>query len=367
MPLYFPPESVGRVLRTVDYHSRQPKLLEYNLAFDQELLWNMGLTIAFAGSRGYDLPYTVEGNPRVPEILADGRYYWPATAPRINPNWDDVLWKTTGARSWYKSLQVSLLKRLSQGLQFQSSYTWASQTGDEQNAQLQGDIGGGGTSFNPNPFDDDYNRGPAPWDLRHNWKFNAIYELPGAMLPGVKGALLGGWQASTIVSLQTGYPFTVGINQPRARSGVGAGGTDIDYPNVVPGVTLADVTTGVSRGCLGVAQGTPVGTPNLWFDPCAFTIPPLGFLGNAGRNTLRGPGFANVNVALAKENAVGGSRRLQLRAEIFNLFNRANFGMPSRIVYAGRADIEPPLPTAGKITTTNGPSRQLQLSARFSF
>jgi hypothetical protein len=116
-----------------------------------------------------------------------------------------------------------------------------------------------------------------------------------------------------------------------------------------------------------VAQGTPVGTPEMWFDPCAFTIPALGFLGNAGRNTLRGPGFANVNLALVKENAVGGSRRIQLRAELFNLFNRANFGMPNRIVFAGRADVEPPLATAGRITTTNGPSRQLQLSARFTF
>jgi hypothetical protein len=367
LPLNFPPESVGRVLRTVDYYSTQPKLLEYNLTFDRELPWNLGLAIAFAGSRGYNLPYTVEGNPRVPEVFADGRYFWSATAPRINPNWDDVLWKVTGARSWYRSLQVSLLKRLAQGLQFQSSYTWAKHTGDEQNAQLQGDIGDGGTSFNPNPFDRDYNRGPAQWDLRHNWKFNAIYELPGASAPGIRGALLGGWQVSTIVSLQTGYPFTAGINQPRARSGVGAGGTNIDYPDVVAGVNLSDVTKGVSRGCLGVAQGTPLGTPEMWFDPCAFAIPTLGFLGNAGRNSLRGPGFANVNLAFVKENPVGGSRRIQLRAELFNLFNRANFGMPNRIVFAGRADVEPPLGTAGRITITNGPSRQLQLSARFTF
>jgi len=58
---------------------------------------------------------------------------------------------------------------------------------------------------------------------------------------------------------------------------------------------------------------------------------------------------------------------LQLRGEIFNLLNRANFGMPGRTVFAGRTDVEAPLPTAGRITTINGPSRQLQLSVKFTF
>jgi hypothetical protein len=323
--------------------------------------------LAYAGSRGFDLPYTTEGNPRVPQILPDGRYFWPANAPRINPNWDDVLWKTTGARSWYNSLQVSLIKRLSQGFQFQSSYTLAKQTGDQNQAQLNGDIGGGGSVFSPNPFDSKYNVGPVQWDIRHNWKFNAIYHLPALASPGVRGTLLNGWWLSTIVSLQTGYPFTLAINQQRSRSGVGAGGTNVDYPDIVPGVNPKDVTKGVSRGCLGVPAGTPVGTPDLWFDPCAFTIPQLGFLGNSGRNTLRGPGFANVNLALVKDNSLGGSRRLEFRVEVFNLFNHVNFGLPSRTVFSGRADVEAPIATAGRITSTNSPARQLQFSTRITF
>jgi hypothetical protein len=367
LPLQFPPEAVGRVVRSNDYFSEQPKLLEYSISMEQELPWSMGLGVAYAGSRGFDLPYTKEGNPRVPEILSDGRKFWAPNLPRRNPNWDDVLFKTTGARSWYNSLQVSLLKRMTHGVEFQSSYTLADNTSDQVVAQLNGDVGNTTSVFSPDPFDSNYNRGPLPWDLKHNWKFNAIYRLPAFASTGAGAALLNGWWLSTIVSVQSGYPFTPIINLQRSRSGVGAAGTNIDYPGVVPGVKPEDITKGVSRGCLGVPAGTPVGTPQLWFDPCAFTIPEAGFLGNVRRGMLRTPGLAMVNLSLVKDNPVGGSRRLQFRVEVFNLFNRANFAPPNRTVYTARAAVEAPLPTAGRITSTQTSARQIQLSTRFTF
>lgn len=367
LPLQFPPEAVGRVVRSNDYFSKQPKLLEYSISMEQELPWSMGLGVAYAGSRGFDLPYTKEGNPRVPEILPDGRKFWAPNLPRRNPNWDDVLFKTTGARSWYNSLQVSLLKRMTHGFEFQSSYTLAENTSDQVVAQLNGDVGNTTSVFSPDPFDSNYNRGPLPWDLKHNWKFNAIYRLPEFASTGAGAALLNGWWLSTIVSVQSGYPFTPIINLQRSRSGVGAAGTNIDYPDVVPGVKPEDITKGVSRGCLGVPAGTPVGTPQLWFDPCAFTIPEAGFLGNVRRGMLRTPGLAMVNLSLVKDNPVGGSRRLQFRVEVFNLFNRANFAPPNRTVYTARAAVEAPLPTAGRITSTQTSARQIQLSTRFTF
>ena len=279
-----------------------------------------------------------------------------------------MLWKTTGARSWYNSLQVSVLKRLNHGLQFQSAYTLGKQTSDQNQAQLNGDIGGGGSVFSPNPLDPKYNMGPAPWDLRHNLKFNATYHLPQfASSTEVKSKLLNGWWLSTSVSLQSGYPFGLAINQNRSRSGVNGAGTGIDYPNLLPGINPADVTKGVSRGCLGVPAGTPVGTPDLWYDPCAFSIPQLGYLGNSGRNSLRGPGYANVNLSFVKDNNLGGTRRLEFRAEVFNVLNRANFSLPSRTVFSALADVEAPLLSAGRITTTNSPARQLQVSTRITF
>ena len=360
-PLVFPPETVGRTLRTLDWNAEQPYLLEYTLALDQELPWNIGLGVAYAGSRGYDLPTMEEGNPRVATILEDGTYFWPTNARVINPAWADVLWKTSNSETTYNSLQLSLIKRLSGGFQFQSSYTLAKMTSNNVNAQLNGDQGGSGAAFKPNPYEDD--PGPVQWDLRHNWSFNAIYHVPS---PSSGNRLLSGWQVSTIVSLKTGFPLTPNVNLPWTNAN-GPARTGVDRPSVVPGVNLADITKGVSRGCLGVEAGTPLGTPELWYDPCAFTKPVRGFEGDAKRGSIRGPGFANVNLSMVKDTTLGGGRHLQFRAEVFNVFNRDNFALPNGGVFQGATAIERPLPNAGRIFSLVSPPRQVQLAIKFVF
>lgn len=95
----------------------------------------------------------------------------------------------------------------------------------------------------------------------------------------------------------------------------------------------------------GVAAGQKLGTPNLWFDPCAFSLQPAGFLGNAGRNILTGPAFANLDFSAVKDTQIphlGEQGLLQFRAEIFNIFNHANFAFTplinaDRVVFAGTA------------------------------
>jgi hypothetical protein len=109
-----------------------------------------------------------------------------------------------------------------------------------------------------------------------------------------------------------------------------------------------------------------VGTADLWFDPCAFTIPQLGTLGNAPRNGFRLPGYSRVDLSVMKMIPIRGSARTELRVDVFNLFNRVNLGIPDRIVYGALADVEAPLVTAGTITTADA-ARQAQLSVRISF
>jgi outer membrane receptor protein involved in Fe transport len=360
-PLVFPAGAVGTTLRTLDWNAEQPYLLEYTLALDQEMPGNIGLAVAYAGSRGYSLPTMEEGNPRVPTILEDGTYFWPANAPVVNPAWADVLWKSSNSETKYNSLQLSLIKRMSSGLQFQSAYTLAKMTSNNINAQLNGDQGGSGSAFKPNPYTDD--PGPVQWDLRHLWSFNAIYDLPD---PSSGNVWLSGWQVSTIVTLKSGFPLTPRLNLAWTNAN-GPARTNTDRPNVVPGVNLADITKGVSRGCLGVAAGTPVGTPELWFDPCAFTKPAQGFLGDAERGSIRGPGYANVNLSIVKDTTIGGSRHLQFRAEVFNVLNRSNFALPDGTVFQGRTAVEAPLPNVGRITELVSEPRQLQLSTRITF
>jgi hypothetical protein len=371
LPLVVPPGSAGNVLKGFEWEFRQPTMLQFNLTLERQLPWEMAASVAYGGSRGHHLIQTTEGNPTVPQILADGRKFWTGTEARINPNWGTYELRVATGKSWYDSLQFGLVKRLSQGVQFQSAYTLARAV--DQGSNQQGSDSNTASNFLVDPDDLNRDKGPAAFDAKHNWRFNAIYRFPVSARPGVWGHVISGWGLAGILSLRSGLPLTPGVNTNRSRSGVAGGGaipgsSNIDRPDLVPGVDPADITSGVSRGCGGIPAGTPVGTIARWYDPCAFTLQPIGFLGTAGRNIIRGPGLANLDVSLTKETAlkaIGPNGRVEFRAEIFNILNRANFDMPNRTVFSGTSP--DPLATAGQITATATTSRQVQLALRISF
>jgi hypothetical protein len=112
------------------------------------------------------------------------------------------------------------------------------------------------------------------------------------------------------------------------------------------------------------------GDPAQWFDPTAFVLQPAGTFGNVGRNELIGPNLRTVDLSVSRDLAVprlGSGARLEFRLEIFNLFNRANFGPPSLIAFAGTTDGEAPLASFGQIRTTVTSARQTQLGIRLTF
>ena len=285
------------------------------------------------------------------------------------PTWGSFNLMTQDSNLWYNGLQVGLLKRLSKGLQFQSSYTWSRVIGENQ-GNIQIEHGGAASPYNTDPWNRETERGLELFDVTQVWKFNAIYRLPAfASSGGAADKLLNGWWMGGILSLQSGQPFSPALQSNRSRSGVGTF-TQIDRPDLGAGRTTSDIVKGTSAGCVGFPAGTPVGTVERYFDPCAFTIPPAGFLGTAGRNILRGPGFANLDFSLVKDTALGflgESGKLQFRAEIFNILNRPNFGLPDRTVFAGTADVQAPFGTAGQITRSLGASRQIQLALKVIF
>jgi hypothetical protein len=369
LPLFFPASAAGKSLRTQDYHMRQPHLLSYNLTVERQLPARMVLTVAYAGSRGLNVVTTTEGNPTVPQgigvngvcvpapasVVADvhrSNACWLGNDPRANPNWSNMEYKTAGSSSWYNSLQTSLVKLLSNGLQFQSSYTWSKLIDFEQ-GQATGD-NNGSSLYISDPSNRGRDRAVADFDITHVWRLNAIYELPRLLASTPLGGLLGGWKASGLLSATSGFPFSPALNSNRSRSGVGGGGGGIDRPDVLPGRTVKDIIRG---------------GPNQYFDPTAFTLQPAGFLGNAGRNMLRGPGLANLDFSMSKDTrlkGLGETSTLQFRAEIFNLLNRANFSPPNRIVFSGTGAAVP-LPNAGQITSTATPARQIQFALRLLF
>ena len=176
-----------------------------------------------------------------------------------------------------------------------------------------------------------------------------------------------------IGSFSSGYPFTVVEGFNRSQNLAADTIALADRPDVLPGVRYADITRGVSRGCGSIPEGTPVRTPDLWFDPCAFTLQPAGFFGNAARNALTGPRFTTLDVSIGRRFPVWEAHELEFRGDLFNLFNHANLATPSSptgaqvtggvIVFPTAASA----PTGGQIFRTVTDSRQVQLSLRYRF
>jgi hypothetical protein len=345
------PDRSGRGL---DYHIGQPRMLTGHLTLERELLPSFVVTAGYAGSRGYNLPQSVEGNPAVPQILPDGTKFFPADAVRQNPNWGSIDFRTTGGRSWYNALQLGATKRLSDGFRGQASYTLGKVT-DETQGQVGVDTTNSSV-FPQDPIDPRNDRGPADFDVRHVLAMNATWDLPfGERLTGLAGAFVRGWQINGLGALRSGVPFSpaivAGVNW--SRSGNVSTNAE-DRPSLRPGVRPADIV---------------LGGPNQYFDPNAFVLQPRGFLGDAGRNMLRGPRFLNVDLSAIKHERwhVGGkAAEIEFRVEAFNVFNRANFSIPNRVVFAGREG-EGPLPTAGQITSTVNDARQMQLGVKIKF
>ncbi|OFW35304.1 MAG: hypothetical protein A3J28_16670 [Acidobacteria bacterium RIFCSPLOWO2_12_FULL_60_22] len=349
LPFSFP--TAGKDLRGPDYHLQQPHMLSYNLTVERELPFAIAFRLAYGGSRGINLVKQTEGNPTVPQVLPDGRPFWTGNESRTNPNWETFSYQTGGSNSWYNSLQFVLTKRLSKGLQFESAYTW-SKLIDEAQGQTPGDAQStqAGSQIS-DPSRRAVDRGLGISDVPHNWRFNAIYRLPGASLEGVAGKVFSGWWASGILSVQNGPPFSPTLTSNRSRSNTK---NTTDRPDLLP----------------GRKANTILGDPNRWYDPSVFSVPPAGFLGTAGRNILRRPGLANLDLTLAKDTRLpflGENGKLVFRAEIFNILNRANFGVPNVTVLAGVRDVEAPLANAGRISNTDTTSRQIQLALKILF
>jgi hypothetical protein len=349
----FESAAFGRASRGVDYHVRQPRMLTGNLNVQRELFSNVVLAAGYAGSRGYNLVQAVEGNPVVPEVLPDGRKFFAVTSPRRNPHWESIDFRTTGGRSWHNALQMGAAKRFSQGHRWQVSYTFG-KTIDETQGQTSLD-GANSSPFPQDPIDPRNDRGPADYDVRHVFTWNFTWELPfGQHLTGPAGALARGWQINGLGMLRSGVPFSPSIASNWSRSGNIAIGAE-DRPNIRPGIKRQDIV---------------LGGPTRYFDPSAFELQPRGFLGNAGRNILTGPGFVNVDLSLVKNSRcrlLGDHGEIELRVEAFNVFNRANFSIPNRVVFAGAREGEAPLPTAGQITSTVNDARQVQLGVKLRF
>jgi len=346
---------IGNTIRPVQWDLEVPRLHMWNVSVQRTLPASLVATVAYAGSRGKHLFRSSDVNVPTPTPNADGRLFFAAGLPRPNPNFGTIELKSSDGDSWYKALVFELRRQWSQGLSLQSSYTWSSAEDTTQASTFFSDSTNGTTVAFPE-FEEDCNRGPADWDARHTWVANVVWDLPFARSrSGLARALLENWQISAVSTMRSGQPLTVFVQSNWSRSQWSPSispTSGLDRPDLAPGRTADDAVRG---------------DPDQWFDPSAFVLQPQGTMGNSGRGTFRGPDLKTMDLAFVRHVLLPGTARLDLRLEIFNVFNRANFGNPTLIAFAGTPTEQAPLATFGRIRSTVTSARQLQLGARVSF
>ena len=289
---------------------------QWGLSIEQALPANFVANMAYVGSKGTHLLSLSYVN------VED-----PLTGVRPYPAFSQISWRGNVGNSSYNALALSLKRAFSHGLLVSANYTWSHSIDDDSNGSGDGDsITPQNVSCFPQGSRQCGERADSAFDARHVFNANFIYELPfGAgkrylAQPGLLKSVVSHWQISTIFIARTGFP----VNLTTSATGPD-GNTSSQRPNLVPGQPLY------------LAGGI--------FNPSAFCTPgmidplypggmcPSGF-GDLPRNFLRGPGFWQSDWALSKRFPVTEQVQLQFRAEVFNLFNRAQYANPDGLISA---------------------------------
>ena len=328
------------------YHPKFPYALQYNLNLQQEIAPGTILSVGYFGARGNHLTRQAEQNP-----------FEPALGHRFNPNLHSPLLAVlTDAQSFYNSFQFSVSQQSTHHVSWQAYYTLAHSIDDASTGLIIEAVNEPPGA--QNTFDRKGSRGRSSFDIRHNFVANVIYELPFG-----RGSHFGGWEISGVASVHSNVPFTPVLAFDNADS---QSLTVTERPNLA-----GNPYTGTCP------SGAKVGTASCWFNPGAFALPPPGQFGTAGRNILRGPGFAQLDLALQKGFQVREGTKIVLRAETFNLLNHPNFAVPSNtqspLTLGGNGDAVFRdaaghfANNVGKIFSTVDSARQIQLGVRFLF
>ncbi len=310
-------------------------MYEWNINLQREIASNMALSVAYVGGKGtYVDVVGLNINQAIPGPGA-------VVSRRPYPNLSDATGIVPWGNSVYNSLQTTLDRRMG-AVRFSGAWTWAHSIDDTS-----------GESSN-SPIQNSRNlaaqRGSSTFDVRHKLSISSTVELPFGKgrhwLPGASRPvqlLAGGWQLNAIGTFLTGLPFTPTMQTNNLNTGTGS-----QFPNRIASGVLPSDARSIDR----------------WFDASAFVAPAQYAFGNSGRNILYGPGTRQVDLSLFKSFVFTEKRRLEFRAEAFNVSNTPQFNNPnSSIGFAGVARIT----SAGSPTVYQRTSRQVQLALKLYF
>ncbi len=369
------------------------KVYQYSVSVQQALPYKMILTAALVGSQGRNLFLRSVANRILPgqTLIANGTAL-PNTFGIVNRTnaagqviavntvrefsivsgtssvqnpFAEIDDKTSGGHDSYKALQMSLSRRVSNGLTLNSQYTFSRSFGNTSGSNEARTAANNARALNEFDYDNGYNN----FDVRHTFNLSALYNLPFGKgkkfdLGGIGNALLGNWEIGTIVNGRSGLPLEIGIVRPDvviqcvAASGcmvpTATGSTTFatgftaqlpsfstanpqpsnTVPALPPGFIAVVNTPGggasrnVRRPDLVPGVNPYLTSDRLTLNPAAFTTPAPGTFGNVPRNYLRGPNFRQFDIVLNRRFRFSESMNLEFRTEIFNIFNHTNFDIP---------------------------------------
>lgn len=334
------------------YNPSRSYVQQLNVNIQEQLPRDSVFQIGYFGSHGVHLPYRIDDvNTVLPTAVVNNNYFFPVprgSGTRLNPNVGQIsaLFFTGG--STYNALQVMLTKRMVKRLQGNISYTWGKSL-DDGSSSTFGDTFANSVSSLP-LWAPSRRKARSDFDVSQNFIANLIYNVPS--YPSPKAWIINGWQAGGIVQVSTGIPFSPLIS----GDALGLNSADpFDFPN---------------RVNTGDCQGNPVNPQNKahYIRTQCFTFPSPGtMLGNAGRNSIAGPGLRNVDITLMKNNHVTERLNIQFRADLFNIFNFVNYATPLKASTQLFSQSGTAIASAGTLTQTATSSRQIQFAVKVLF
>lgn len=354
-----------------DVNNATPDIYQYNLTIERELLPDLALELGYVGSQGRHLGQRINTNISQPTGTVSAcnnvtyttgytEQVCTAAAARPNATWGDIIMQYQNANSNYNALQASLRRRSKNGLTLLASYTYSRAIDD---ASSTNNSTTGSQKYPQDPDNLAAERGLSDFHRKHQFSASFNYELPfgrgRAFFGGIDGwqqQLFGGWNINGIVSLFSGRPFN-----PRFAT---ANNSD-QRPDLI-GDPFQNVPEGYSYNPCIINlnnQPLPAGytcTSYPWHIPVATAAEP-DLYGNAGRNIMIGPDFKSVDFGVSKNFSITEGMKLQLRGEVFNLFNRPNFKIPGQ--FLDRSD-------AAQYRATEFPyggPREMQLALKLTF
>ncbi len=337
-----------------------PLVYQWNLGLDTAILSDLKFGVGYVGSHTIHLPILTEDSVVASTRLSDGRLCFiapdsplcpGASTPLLTNRPFAVVFHTPYVgNSDYNALVVELEKRFSHGFQFGANYVW-SHTRDISDDEFAGNVQVV-SSPTTNQFDIDSDWGNAAFDIRHRFIANFVAELPfgagraiGGGATGAANKVLSGWSVSSIITAQSGSPFTPQSGQNFSRSG---NVLPWDRPSFNPAFSGNVIT----------------GTPEQWFNPAAFIPATIGTQGNVGRGTFTTDGLVNFDLSISKMTHINEQVKIDFTTQFFNLLNQTNFSFPSLNLFDPNGSL---IPSAGRVTSTTTNSRQIQFGLKLSW